>query len=296
MQLVSIICTCFNHEKHVIATLESVWSQSHNNIEIIIIDDASTDNSVALIDDWIKNKPTIQFLKNSFNLGITKSFNKAAKLATGEFLFDLATDDILYPDAIEKLVNKFNISSYKKLGLVYANLENINEEGAHISNYFKKSESDRPTGTIFKNIIDTGKTICSPTALIAKKAFDFLNGYDENLAYEDLDFWIRLARKFEIDYVDAILVKKRIIENSLGKQFYCSKNSKKMNHSTYLILQKTIKICENKEELKTVMKRIHHEIILNYHTRNFILLLQLLILKVKCSITSLKRIEYGKLL
>ena len=95
MQLVSIICTCYNHSSFVIEALESVFNQSYKNIEIIIIDDASSDNSVYLIENWLLDKPNILFLKNEENKGITTSFNKASKYAKGEFLIDFATDDIL---------------------------------------------------------------------------------------------------------------------------------------------------------------------------------------------------------
>lgn len=284
MQLVSVICTCFNHENHVITALESVWHQSYTPIEIIIIDDASTDNSVMLIENWIADKPSIKFLKNKTNLGITKSFNSAAAIANGAFLMDFATDDILFPEAIAKLVTKFENSSHKNLGLVYANLENITEDGKFIRNYFENEETQRPTGYIFSSILDSGKSICSPTALISRTVFTKLNGYDENLAYEDLDFWIRLARQYEIDYLDTVLVQKRILDSSLGNQFYVKENASKMNHSTFLILQKASKICSNNLEFKMLLKRIHHEILLNFKHKNFGLLFQLFLLKIKIEI------------
>ncbi len=72
--------------------------------------------------------------------------------------------------------------------------------------------------------------------------FDELKGYDENLAYEDLDFWIRASRLYQFDFIDCILIQKRISDTSLTSSFYDKNNSrfKKINTTTYLILKKAI--------------------------------------------------------
>ena len=59
--LVSVICLCYNHEKFVVESLNSVLNQSYSNIELLIADDCSTDNSVLVIEDWLKNHPNIIF-------------------------------------------------------------------------------------------------------------------------------------------------------------------------------------------------------------------------------------------
>lgn len=286
--LVTVICLCYNHEKFVTEALESVINQSYKNIEIIIIDDASSDNSVKIIENWLQKFPQIQFIKNESNLGNTKSFNKASKYAQGDYLIDFATDDILITDCIEKQIHQFENSTYKNLGLVYGNAENINENSTFNSYYFdvsddKKVIEKRPTGDIYKNVIDSGNSICSVSAMILKKVFDELNGYDENLVYEDLDFWIRLSRNYEIDFIDTILIKKRITENSLGTNFYKKKDARAraINYSTYLILKKAIQLNQSATENKTVLKRVHFEMILAYKTRNYILLLKYIPLEFK---------------
>lgn len=286
MQLVSIICTCYNHSRFVIEALESVFNQSYKNIEIIIIDDASSDNSVNLIENWLLDKPNILFLKNEENKGITTSFNKASKHAKGEFLIDLATDDVLNNNCIKKQVEKFNSSTYTNLGLVYGNVENINEDGTHNSFYFPvdntlKTIEKRNTGYIYTSILDTGKSICSPSAMFKKDIFERLNGYDESLVYEDLDFWLRLSKDYQIDYIDDILVKKRITKNSLGSHFEMKKHSNKINHSTFKILVKAFKQNTSRKEDSILIKRVNYEIVLNLKNRNYNLLLKYLFLKIR---------------
>lgn len=278
--VVSIICLNYNQEKNVQEALHSVLAQSYENIELIILDDCSTDNSVIIIEEWLKNnKINAKFVKNNSNQGVTKSFNNAVSFCSGKYLFDFASDDLLLPDTIQELVTKFESSTYTNLGLVYANLENIDEDGHFISYYFDTKE--RPNGYIFEKIIDSGKTICSPTALISSKVFKNLKGYDESLMYEDLDFWIRLSRDYEIDYLDKVLVKKRKTSNSLGEQFHSKIISKKINTSTYKILKKAFSLCKSKTEFRALLRRIHYEIGLNFKLRNFRLLCKLLFLKLK---------------
>ncbi|MDI9309904.1 MAG: glycosyltransferase [Limnohabitans sp.] len=284
--LVSVICLNYNHSKYVIECLNSVKNQSYHNVELIIIDDYSTDNSIEIINNWLEKNPNIVFLQNNTNLGNTKSFNKAAKIAKGDYLLDLAADDVLLPDCIEKQIEKFQTSGYRNLGLVYGNLENINEDGTFNSYYFevgtnKKVLTKRKTGDIYSSIISTGKIICSPSALLRKSVFDKLGGYDKNLVYEDLDYWIRLSRDYEIDFVDHILVKKRILTNSLGTKFHQKQYSKRMGESTYIIIKKALSMCKNQDEYRALLKKVHYEIILMYKFNNYSLLLKLLSIKLK---------------
>ena len=124
--------------------------------------------------------------------------------------------------------------------------------------------------------------------MVKKTVFDHLNGYDETLVYEDLDFWIRASRIYDFDFIDQILMQKRIVPNSLGTDFFKKKDSraKKINHSTYLILKKAIDLNKTKEENKALLKRIHFEMILAYKTSNFALVLKYILLEVKLRIIS----------
>ncbi|MEO8516769.1 MAG: glycosyltransferase [Flavobacterium sp.] len=288
--LVTVICLCYNQEKYVVEALNSVINQSYKNIEILVLDDCSDDNSAAVIQNWLLNYPKVQFISNNQNVGNTKSFNQAAKFATGDYLIDLATDDILNPNCIALQIDAFQKSTHSNLGMVYGNAENIHENGSFDSYYFhvdgdQKVISKRPTGNIYTSILAGGNCMCSVSAMIKKEVFDRLQGFDENLYYEDLDFWIRVARSYNFDFIDAVLVKKRKLSNSLGAQFFERKEiSKNINSTTYQILKKAFKLNKTKEENKALLKRVHFEIELNLKNKNFSLLLKLLVLKLKINL------------
>jgi glycosyltransferase involved in cell wall biosynthesis len=286
--LVTVICLCYNHDSFVVEALESVINQSYKNIELIVVDDYSTDNSRVTVENWLKNYPEIQFIANDVNLGNTKSFNKALKLAKGECIIDLAADDVLLQNAIAMQINGFEKSTYDNLAIVYGNAELITESGDFDSYYFevdaqKKVIKKRPTGDIYANILAGGDSICSVSAMVKKEVYDALNGYDENLYYEDLDFWIRASRNYQFDFVDEIIIQKRMVENSLGSLFYKKNDerAKKINNSTYHILKKTIQLNKTKAEDKALSKRIHFDIVLNFKNKNFLLVFKYLLLRIK---------------
>lgn len=283
--LVSIICTSYNHAPYIERSLNSLIHQSYKNIEIIIVDNASEDNSVQVIEKWLKSNPSILFIKNKKNLGNNKSFNQAVKIAKGDFLIDLAADDVILENAIEKQIEAFKKNP--TAGLVFGNANIIDENDVFLHHHFETDDKGHVLNksihyTNYISILKGGNCMCSVSAMYHRKKFDELNGYDEDLAYEDLDFWIRLSRKYTFVYIDEPLVEKRYLTNSQLSFFY-KKNSysKKINTSTYKILKKAYSLNKNKEEYFALLKRVHHEIIHNYKLSNYILLLKLLVLKIK---------------
>lgn len=276
-ELVTVICSSYNHAEFVTESLISVLNQSHKNIQVIVVDDCSTDNSTLIIENFISKFPQIVFIKNKNNLGITKSFNKAVKFAKGDYILDLAADDILLPNCIAIQLEGFNKSKLKNLAIVYGNAELITKNGTHLSYYFDvdsnlQSIKKIETGAIYAKIISTETVICSVSALIKKTCFDELNGYDEKLSFEDLDFWIRASRNYSIDFIDAVLVQKRILPTSLHSSFTIPKNEH--GFSTYLILEKAFHLNHTKEENRILTKRVNNEIKFAIKTGNFPLALK----------------------
>jgi glycosyltransferase involved in cell wall biosynthesis len=286
--LVTIICLCYNQEDYVLESLSSALNQDYPSIELIIVDDCSTDKSKSVIEKWLLDFPQIQFIANKINLGSTKSFNKALKEANGKYIIDLAADDILLPICITSQIEAFKNSTFKNLGVVYGNVELISERSQFQSHYFPvdsfhKVMKERKTGDIYKSVLSGGDSICSVSAMVKKTVFDHLDGYDETLFYEDLDFWIRASRVYDFDFIDEILMQKRTVENSLGSYFFKKNDvrAKKINYSTYLILKKALRLNKTNEEDRAVLKRIHFEMTLAYKTSNIALLIKYAILEIK---------------
>lgn len=275
--LVTVICSCYNHQDFVAQSLKSVLNQTYQNIQIIVIDDSSKDNSVEEIEKFTKTNSEIIFIKNKSNLGLTKSVTNAMNYAKGYYFIDLAADDILLPNCIEIQLETYKNSRYKNLAIVYGNAQLITKEGNHSSYYFDvnsdlKTKNKRPSGDLYINIISHETTICSVSAMYKKEVFDKLNGYDTNLTYEDFDYWIRASRAHQIEFIDSVLVQKRILPNSLHTTLHQKKN--KNSYSTFIILKKAFELNKNRNEHRILIKRVNFEIMNSFKTSNYILMLK----------------------
>lgn len=287
---VTVVCSCYNHSGFVIESLKSVLNQSYKRIQLIVVDDFSSDNSVTFIEDFIQEYPEIIFIKNTNNLGLTKSFNRAMQLARGEYIIDLAADDILLPQCIETQLQSFKTSQYNNLAIVYGNAELISENGTHISYYFdvdshNKSIEKRPTGNIYAEVISNKTVICSVSSMVRKSVFYELKGYDENLSYEDYDFWVRASRFYNIDFIDSVLMQKRVLPNSLHATFFKSKNMH--GYSTHQILKKAFKLNRNKKENQILLGRIYLEIKIAIKTKKYSLAVKNVLLFVRVGLKSI---------
>lgn len=265
---VSVICLCYNHQNFVYKALASIVEQSYRNIEVIIIDDASTDNSVAEIERAIvsffpkKNLTTIFLDKN---VGNCKAFNLALQKASGKYVIDFATDDILLPHRIASQVYFFENLS-EKYGVIFSNAKYIDEKGTNLSLHHQTTDKI-PVDNIYREIV-AYSFICTPTMMMRKTLLDELQGYDENLSYEDFDFWIRSARKYLYAYQNEVLTHKRKVSNSLGSQFY-TKEAYSHLASTLIICHKIAKLNQNEAENQALAHRLRYHIKLCCYTNNF---------------------------
>lgn len=260
--LVSVICLCYNHEDFVIEALNSILAQTYQPIEIIIADDASSDQSVPRIKKWLQTHPTT-FIEHTINMGNTKTFNEAFAMTSGVYIVDLAADDILLPNFVEAQVRQFQNTNLKNVGVVFSNIEHVDENGTH-KHYLYPMHPDGtaikkpPIGNIYKNLVDS-YFLSATSMLMSAKVLHELGGYDENLAYEDVDFWFRSSRNYAYDYVDRVLMQKRDLTNSLSSNFNKTRG-KKLALSTCKICYKAFRMNQNNDEHKALRNRVRYEL------------------------------------
>jgi len=284
---VSVICTCYNHEKFVVEALNSIISQTYSNIQIIVVDDCSTDNSQHVISSWLQNYPDIKFIKNALNLGCTKSFNNAINYAEGDYLIDFAADDILLDNCIEEQLKAFRESTFKNLAIVYGNINLIDENKNLISIYYDNSQNPE-SGDIYKMVIGRTTKICSVASMVKKSVFDTMGGYDENLIYEDLDLWVRISRNYNFQYIPKILAQKRELPNSLSSNFFTKGElSKQIHKSTLVIFNKILNLNTSKKEYSIMLKRIKFESFKLIKAKEFYLFFKLIIIAFKAVFKSI---------
>jgi len=102
--LISVVITSYNREDYLAASIESVLAQTTRDFEVIVSDDASTDRSVAIAEEYARHDPRVRVVRNAKNAGDYPNRRQAAALARGEFLKFHDSDDVMYPHCLEVLV------------------------------------------------------------------------------------------------------------------------------------------------------------------------------------------------
>jgi glycosyltransferase involved in cell wall biosynthesis len=215
--LVSAIVLCYNQGKYVRECLDSVAIQKYPNLELIVNDDASSDNSAALIENWLtSNKLPFRFLRSQKNQGLCRSLNNALSQAKGKYIAGIAADDIWLPGKLIKQVEMME-QLPERVGVIYTDAFRIDEGGGLLEGRFIQTYrcfKEMPTGDIYQTLWG-GNFIPAMTTLIRAKCFTEVGLYDESLYYEDWDMWLRIARRFAFAYGAEVSAKYRIVSTSM---------------------------------------------------------------------------------
>jgi glycosyltransferase involved in cell wall biosynthesis len=218
--LVSMTIFCYNHESYVEECLESVRAQTYKHTELIIMDDASTDNSVAVIRNWImRHGIRCQFIVHERNVGVSRTINEAYALARGDYLAPCSGDDVWLVDKIEKQVPIME-SLPEDYGLLYSDAFQIDESSQPLARMFIETQRKFdaiPQGNVRAELLDNN-FIPGMTMLVRKKAQEDVGPYDPSLAYEDWDMMIRFAQRYKFAYSPEASVKYRVCASSFSKR------------------------------------------------------------------------------
>src|SRR5687768_4471521 len=148
---VTVICLCYNQGRFVSESIRSVLCQTHPNTELIVVDDASTDNSVAIFRECISPYPQIKFLPLSEILGNCKAFNTALRLSEGKYIIDLAADDVLLPDRVSKGIQALT-NAGENFGVHFSDADWISEDGRALYRHSERfPHATIPEGDIYKD-------------------------------------------------------------------------------------------------------------------------------------------------
>jgi len=270
---VSIIACCYNHEKFVEETLDSVKSQTYKNIELIIIDDFSTDDSVKKINTWIKkNKYGCLFIQNKENLGVVKTLNKALKRASGKYLNFIACDDIYLTKKVENQVKIFEQLNHD-YAAIYSDAYIIDNYGKY--NYgtqiSRKQINKPPSGNIYEDLIKKDNFIPALSVLYKFSVIEELLFFDENFLYGDYDLILRLSKKFKIYFSKEIDVCYRLHQTNMNynldrpmfldskiKMLFKQLNIENSNLEIGIVLkEKILGLCELLFMQKSTLLKLH---------------------------------------
>jgi glycosyltransferase involved in cell wall biosynthesis len=226
MSKVSVIMPCFNHANYLRQSVNSVLTQSHKDLELIIIDDNSTDNSGTLIEDLVQMDFRIKAIRHSHNCGPSKSRNDGLHLATGQYIGFCDADDIWEKGKLECQLALLN--SNKTYDLVYSDSSIINENGLKTGDSFSDlfPPPKQASGSMLTELI-RGNFINTQTVLMRHRCVETTGYFDERInVLEDWWYWIQLASKHRFLYCAKTLARYRIHSQSTNR----TKRRKYMQH------------------------------------------------------------------
>lgn len=219
--LVDVVIPAFNAEKYIAQTLESAVLQGDLVKSIIVVNDGSSDKTGEIVDNFSKTHQDITItLIDQSNQGLANARNTGIKAASAPYIALLDADDIWLDSKLQKQLLLFNKLHNLGLGAVYCGYTLINENSLPIAG---KHLIIQPAlrGDVYSKLL-TGNFISGSGSSILIKAnvFKDVGYFDETLkASEDWDMWLRIAKKYQFDYVDESLVQIRVHASNMQKDF-----------------------------------------------------------------------------
>ena len=219
--LVSVIVPSFNHEKYISSCINSVLDQTYPNVELIVIDDGSTDGSDAVI-QGLQKRYGFQYIKQE-NAGLPITINKALLMAKGKYISLLASDDEFLAIKLETLVRLMEERD-DTYAVAFGDAEFIDGDGLTLSraknkcsyvtfiDYYlgwrRDGDKGRRLGT-YESLI-RGNYIPAMSAIIRRDALFDVGLFDEDIAVEDWSIWLKLAKKYGFIPYEGVVARYRL--------------------------------------------------------------------------------------
>ena len=260
---VSVILTSYNHEKFLREAIDSVLNQTFKDYELIICDDASTDNSWNIICSYAD--PRIISHRNTINIVRGNLNNMIEQVAHGEYIAIHHSDDAWEPTKLEKQVHF--LDTHPNIGAVFTNAHVIRENGdllddkSHI--YYKVfNQPNRDRFEWLNFFFYRGNALCHPSVLIRKVCHDqcgtYRNGFIQT---DDFDLWVRVCLRYEIHVIPEKLTRFRILSNEMNVSGNRPEMRIRSNYEYFQILENYLKIPNYQELVKIfpIAQKYYHQ-------------------------------------
>lgn len=244
MPRISVIFPVYNTADFLEEALDSILNQSFTDFELLIINDASTDQSLEILRTY--QDPRIRLLDNEVNLGVPKTRNKALEIATGEFIANMDSDDVAHPDRFKRQVEFMD--HYLRVEICGSWVQFMGEWNGVLQ--FPAKHQDIKANLLFVNIIN------NPSIMVRRSIFKKLR-YDETFALaEDYKLWAGLVDCTTIAIIPEVLLRYRIHTSNVSIVKKSNQEALNVyNYRVYELFFQRLAIPYSTEEL-----RIHGQI------------------------------------
>jgi glycosyltransferase involved in cell wall biosynthesis len=201
----------FNYARYLPLAISSVLSQSYSDLELIITDDCSTDNSREILEHWRRLDDRVVPVLHDVNHGLARARNSGLAVSKGEFVALIDADDVWLPHKLKTQMECFRVQP--ELGLVHSDSAIIDGDGNLTGQRFNSllhRKGQITSGHLFEVLCERN-FLCVPTVILRREAMQYAGGFEENLrSLEDWVCWTKVSRKYPFHYVDDALVQYRI--------------------------------------------------------------------------------------
>jgi glycosyltransferase involved in cell wall biosynthesis len=275
--LVTVIIPAFNRSNLIIDTLDSVRIQTYDSLEIIVVDDGSTDTTNLVVTNWFSVHPYLKSLLITLehNYGKSYAVNKGMDKMRGDYVMVLDSDDVLFPQAIADEVEF--LQRYQTTGAVFGNAyelrDSVKTKIRHGVQFIHFNEFPN-LNEIYGDLLLNGNAIIASTVLMRTTEVRRVGYFSVTQRYvHDWDYWIRMTRYSSIGYVNKDIVYYRI--NSIG-------SSSANIFGTFLesidLICATGKQYSIYDRLKAALWQMKYHAWLAYHNRKFMEMLKIFLI------------------
>ena len=261
-ELVSICIPAYNNAAYIGQTIESILNQTYTDIELIIVDDNSTDNTFEVISGYSEKDSRVKVFKNEKNLGMSGNWNRCLELCSGEFIKLICADDLLLPESVEKEVSAFE--EYPDVVLVSSATKLVDLDGKN-KGFYKRYPSKKPIDG--KKVVRRGffnkDYFGAPLANMYRKSVCMeVGGFDTNYTYIlDYDLFVSIANKGQVYFIHEPLNMFRVRNDSNTGQVMGNdkeKNRIYVNEHRYLVEKnkKIVNLSSFEVEISVLIRKL----------------------------------------
>lgn len=210
--LVSVVMAAYNEEAHVGEALESVLNQTWPNVEVIVVDDGSTDGTRAILRDY-QRREQICLIENAENMGLPRSLNRGIKQANGRYIARMDADEESAEDRLQKQVAV--LEHDKALVGAACGYSVMDESGYFICSIMPEKQS----GFTVDYFVENGPPFCHGSVMMRKSALARVGLYRPQFTLaQDLDLWLRLCEEGNFFVIPELLYTRRLDPGVMGKR------------------------------------------------------------------------------
>lgn len=252
--LVTVGVASYNNAAYLRETLESIRQQTYPNFELIIVDDASTDESAFIAQTWLAEHPQVQgrLLQHATNQGVCRVCNAIITQARGEFVCLIGSDDVYMPDKLAVQVPLL-LQAPPDVGVITSAIEFMDSQGNRMAqpDDFAIPHPQQVYLTLLKSCV-----VAAMSTLVRRSCYQTVGLYDESLPFEDWDMWLRIAKEYKFLYSPHVSARYRRHANAVFNA-----RKRQMEEGSLMLLNKQRGVSPEADEIIKAQTHLRAEIL-----------------------------------